>query len=271
MFFAGPATFFFLTQFFQIVQGRDPFEAGLLILPNAAAIVVASVIAPRLEARMGLRATVVVGVSIMALSIVGFTQVAADWNAATEIGLIMVLGFGFGLGLPALTDSVMASVPVEDAGVGSAVNDVSRELGSALGVAILGSFINGIYRSNIDDRLSGQVPDEAVELARDGIGVIAANAPTLPPDVAQISFATASDSFIDAMNSGFWLSAGVMVLAAVVAAVLLPRNARTAQAERESDGLGDAPASAVGSEKIPAVPLEDGLEPVAPVRGSTRP
>ena len=105
MFFAGPATFFFLTQFFQIVQGRDPFEAGLLILPNAAAIVVASVIAPRLEARVGLRATVVVGVSIMALSIVGFTQVAADWNAATEIGLIMVLGFGFGGCRPSPTRS----------------------------------------------------------------------------------------------------------------------------------------------------------------------
>ena len=85
MFFAGPATFFFLTQFFQIVQGRDPFEAGLLILPNAGAIVLASAIAPRMAARLGLRATVVIAVSIMSLAMVGFTQVAADWSATHEM------------------------------------------------------------------------------------------------------------------------------------------------------------------------------------------
>jgi hypothetical protein len=59
--------------------------------------------------------------------------------------------------MPSLTDMVMASVPVEDAGVGSAVNDVSRELGSALGVAILGSFISSIHRSNVEDELGVKV------------------------------------------------------------------------------------------------------------------
>ncbi|MDJ0769617.1 MAG: MFS transporter, partial [Ilumatobacter sp.] len=131
MFFAGPATFFFLTQFFQIIQGRDPFEAGLLILPNAGAIIVASAIAPKLTATIGPKRTVMVALAIMALSMALFTGVAADWSATTEIGIILILGFGFGLGMPALTDSIMAAVPVEDAGVGSAVNDVSRELGSA--------------------------------------------------------------------------------------------------------------------------------------------
>lgn len=69
-----------------------------------------------------------------------FTGVDAGWSATTEIALISLFGLRFGI--PALTDAVMASVPVEDAGVGSAVNDVSRELGSALGVAILGSVIS---------------------------------------------------------------------------------------------------------------------------------
>lgn len=227
MFFAGPATFFFLTQFFQIVQGRDPFEAGLLILPNAGAIVLASVLAPRVAARFGLRATVIASVLIMGFALALFTQVDPSWSAGTEIGVILILGFGFGLGMPALTDSIMASVPVEDAGVGSAVNDVSRELGSALGVAVLGSFINGIYRSNVDDQLAGQAPEEAVELTREGIGVVAAAGSSLPADVAQTTFDAASIAFVDAMNSGFWLSAGVMVVA-----VLLPKRARTDQVER---------------------------------------
>ena len=138
---------------------------------------------------------VMLSVSIMAVSMALFTQVQADWTATTEIAVILVLGFGFGLGMPALTDAIMASVPVEDAGVGSAVNDVSRELGSALGVAVLGSVINGIYRSNVHDELTGVVPDETVELAQEGIGVVAASAPSLAPDIADTTFAASSTAF----------------------------------------------------------------------------
>lgn len=235
MFFAGPATFFFMTQFFQIVQGKDPFEAGLLILPNAAAIVLASGIAPKVTSAIGPKRTVMISTAIMAFAMVLFTQVNADWSAGTEIGAIMVMGFGFGLGMPALTDSIMAAVPVEDAGVGSAVNDVSRELGSALGVAILGSIINGIYRSNVEDQLTGVVPDETVELAQEGIGVVAANLASLPADVGPATFAGASESFIDAMNTGFWFSAAIMGIAVVVAGLLLPNRSRIDQVERAAD------------------------------------
>lgn len=232
MFFAGPATFFFLTQFFQIIQGRDPFEAGLLILPNAAAIIIASAIAPKLAATIGPKRTVMISAGIMAAAMAMFTQVAADWSALQEIGVIMVLGFGFGLGMPALTDSIMAAVPVEDAGVGSAVNDVSRELGSALGVAVLGSVINGIYRGNVRDDLEGRVPAEVVEIAEEGIGVVAATAGSLPPDVADTTFVVAGESFIEAMNTGFWISTLVMAAGVVAAAALIPNRARIDQVER---------------------------------------
>lgn len=235
MFFAGPATFFFLTQFFQIVQGRDPFEAGLLVLPNAGAIVAASAMAPKLAQLMGPRRLVMVSVAIMTVAAALFTGVDAGWEATTAIGLISLFGFGFGLGMPSLTDAVMASVPVEDAGVGSAVNDVSRELGSALGVAVIGSFISSLYRGNVEDQLAGQVPDETIEVAKEGIGVVAASAPTLAPDVAQTTFAGASQAFIDAMNSGFWLSAAVLAAGVAVAGWLLPDRARADQVERESD------------------------------------
>lgn len=234
MFFAGPATFFFLTQFFQIVQGRDPFEAGLLILPNVGSIVIASAIAPRLTGAIGPRRVVMLAASIMAVSMVLFTQVDAGWAAGTEIAVIAILGFGFGLGMPALTDSIMAAVPIEDAGVGSAVNDVSRELGSALGVAVLGSVINGIYRANIDDQLTGVVADDSVEIAQEGIGVVAASMPSLPPGTGPVVFDAAGDAFVEAMNTGFWLSAVVMASGVVLAALLLPNEARATQVEREA-------------------------------------
>ncbi|MEO0492512.1 MAG: MFS transporter [Actinomycetota bacterium] len=239
MFFAGPAVFFFMTQFFQIVQGRDPFEAGLLILPNAGAIVAATALAPAVGRLLGLRWTVVVSVLIMAVAMIAFTQIDPSWSAQREIAWIMVFGFGFGLGMPSLTDSIMAAVPVEDAGVGSAVNDVSRELGSALGVAVLGSFINSLYRSNVADSLDGQVDDETIHLAQEGIGVVAANATSLG-ETGALTFAAASDSFVAAMNDGFWLGAAIMVAAAVGAAVLLPRTLRTEQVERAAEADDDA-------------------------------
>ena len=210
----------------------------------------ASAIAPRVATLIGLRATVVISVLIMTAAMVGFTQVEADWSAGLEIAVILVLGFGFGLGVPSLTDSIKASVPVQDAGVGSAVNDVSRELGSALGVAILGSIINSLYRANVADDLGGVVPEETVELAREGIGVLAAASTSLPADVAQTAVPAAGAAFIDAMNSGFWVSAGVML----VAALLLPRRARVQQVEREQveqADQGDLVPAFAGAEEGP--------------------
>jgi DHA2 family multidrug resistance protein-like MFS transporter len=163
-----------------------------------------------------------------------FTQVDPAWSSTTEIAIIMMLGFGFGLAMPTLTDTIMAAVPVEDAGVGSAVTDVSRELGSALGVAVLGSIINGIYRSNVDDALAGEVDEATVEIAQEGIGVLAGHLPTLPTDTGAVAFGAASDAFVDAMNGGFWFSAGVVGLAVVVAATMLPNRARTEQVARHA-------------------------------------
>ena len=164
----------------------------------------------------------------------------------TMIGYIMIFGFGFGLAAQPLTDTVMAAVPVEDAGIGSAINDVSRELGSALGVAILGSIVSGLYRGNVEDELSGQVPDEVIDIAGEGIGVIGVASQQLPADVASTALAGANQAFIDAMTVGFWFSVGFLLLGAVTAAVLLPDRSRADQVVRvdlddENAQVADAP------------------------------
>lgn len=115
VFFSGIVMFFFLTQFFQLIQGRSPFEAGLMILPNAGAIVIASGIAQYSLPRVGPRRVVATGVAIMAFGTVLFTGVDATTGTLSLILYIMVFGFGFGLAALPLTDTVMAAVPVEDA------------------------------------------------------------------------------------------------------------------------------------------------------------
>ncbi len=233
MFFAGIVTFFFLTQFFQLVQGRDPFETGLLVLPNALAVGAASGIAQLTLPRIGPRRLVAISLAIMATAIALLTRFDADTSTWSAIFHIALFGFGFGLGVQPMTDSVMASVPVEDAGIGSAVNDVSRELGSALGVAIVGAFVSGLYRSNVADELDGVLPDEVVELAGEGLGVAGLAARELEPGQAAALVDGTSRAFIDAMTAGFWLSAACLAAGVVMVLRLVPTTSRTDQVARE--------------------------------------
>ena len=101
--------------------------------------------------------------------------------------------------------------------------------------SVLGSFISSIYRGNVDDQLAGEVPEPVLEAAKEGIGVVAATVPQLPADVGATAFQGASTAFVDAMNSGFWLSAAVLAAGAVVAAWLLPDEVRAHQAVRDTD------------------------------------
>jgi hypothetical protein len=135
--------------------------------------------------------------------------------------------------MPALTDTVMAAVPEADAGIGSAVNDVSRELGGALGIATIGSVVSSLYRSNVNDRLGGVIPDELVEVVGESVGVASAVAVELPSELAATLINGTNLAFIDSMNSGFTISAVVLGFAVVIAFALIPKTMRSEQATAE--------------------------------------
>ena len=231
IFFSLMVTFFFLTQFFQIVQGKSAFTAGAFILPAAGMMLVGAPISAILSKRIGPRALITVaGVAVVG-GLIWLSNLDADSSYLT-IGLgLAAFGFGGGMALAPLTDTVMAAVPVNDAGIGSAVNDVSRELGAALGIAITGSIVSNIYRSNVDDSLSGVVPADLVETIGEGIGVANITAASLPAEVAAAVVQAANTAFIDAFTTGLLVSAGVMVLATVAALVMIPRRMRSSQAD----------------------------------------
>lgn len=250
VFFAGIVLFFFLSQYWQLVQGRSPLKAGLMSLPNAAAIITGSGVAQAMLAKFGPRRIVSTAMVIMGVGVVLFTTVDADTSTLRMIASLMVVGFGFGLAAQPLTDTVMAAVPVEDAGVGSAVNDVSRELGSALGVAIIGSIISHFYRSGINDQLTGQVPASVIDIAREGIGVTHVAAQSLDPAIAARMIAGANTAFIDAMTKGFWISVGFVAVGLIISLTMLPKHVRETQMIRNDDE--HAVAQAVAHHSIPA-------------------
>jgi hypothetical protein len=144
--------------------------------------------------------------------------------------------------MPAMTDTVMAAVPERDAGVGSALNDVSRQLGGALGIAVIGSVVNDAYRSNLSDN-AGTLDPAALHAAGEGIGIASRVAAALPPDAASALTLAANDAFIDAITRGFLISTAVLLAALVVALTMIPRRMRSAQAE-----AADATAEDFGDE-----------------------
>ena len=224
-----------------------------MALPNAAAIITGSAVAQTLLPKVGPRRLVSTAMVIMGTGVALFTTVGTDTSTVRMVATLMVVGFGFGLAAQPLTDTVMAAVPVEDAGVGSAVNDVSRELGSALGVAIIGSIVSHLYRSNIHDRLTGKVPADVVEVASEGIGVVHVAAGSLQPDLATKVIDTANQSFVDAMTTGFWISVGFIGLGLAASLFLLPRTSRETQVVRADGDSFDGELAPAAITTAPAI------------------
>jgi Na+/melibiose symporter-like transporter len=234
--FAMFVTFFFLTQYFQIVQGRSAFEAGLLLVAPAAGMIVGSGVAGKLIHAVGPRVLTLAMVVVVVVPLVLLTGITETTNAGLIAVALGFFGLGAGLGMPAMTDTVMAAVPERDAGVGSALNDVSRQLGGALGVAIIGSVVNDAYRANLADR-AGELDPAIAHAAGDSVGVASHLAANLPPDGAAALTRVANEAYVDAITRGFALSTAVLVAALVVAATMIPRRMRTAQAQAEADAV----------------------------------
>ncbi len=227
-------TFFFLTQFFQIVQGRSALEAGLLIIPTSLAMMFGAPLSGVLVKKIGPRYLVLAMAGAMVTGVMLLTSLEVGSSALAAIIPLTIFGFGAGLGMPALTDTVMAAVPEEDAGVGSAVNDVSRELGGALGIATIGSVVSTLYKANISDALVG-LPADVAELAGESVGVAALTAQQLPAELGASVLEAANSAFVDAMTTGFQISAVILLMAVVIAFTLIPTRMRTSQATVEDD------------------------------------
>src|SRR5262249_9928739 len=229
---------FVITQYFQFIKSYSAFETGVRLLPVAISIAVASIVGPRIVERIGTTTVGVVGLAIFAAGLAW----ASTADAATpyiEIATqMLMLGGGLGLTTAPATESIMGSLSADKAGVGSAVNDTTRELGGTLGVAIVGSVFASIYSS----RLSGSaalanLPVEARATMERSMSAAQRVIAALPQGVVPDVRAAVNTAFLDGLQIGSLVSAGIALTAAVVVAWLLParaRHAATDQAEPEA-------------------------------------
>jgi hypothetical protein len=148
---------------------------------------------------------------------------------------MLLLGTGLGLAGAPATESIMGSLPRNRAGVGSAMNDTAREVGGALGVAIVGSIVSSIYRGRLGDTLPKELPVPATTAARDSLGGALQVSTSLGADGMRLA-TVAKEAFVNAMTQASLVTAAVALLGAVIAARYLPAHAAE---HHEFDNDGD--------------------------------
>lgn len=222
---------FFLSQYLQTVQGYSALDAGLRMIPLAATLAVVSASSARVTGRLGTKRTVALGILISAAGLLFMSQMYGVDTSYTTVALgEIILAGGMGFAVSPATDSIMGSVPVSKAGVGSAMNDTTRQLGGALGVAVLGTIMNGRYLDGIES-LKTALPQLRPDMF-DGISNsiqaahMIASKPEVPAPFAETIIGIADHAFVSGMNDAMLFGAAVMLVNALVVLMILPSRIR---------------------------------------------
>ena len=224
---------FFLPHFLQLVQGDTPLESGLAMLPAAGGLFVTSLLSPRWAERFGTRRVVLAGLVMVTGGLAWAASLTADSAYIHLGGSLGVIGLGLGMVLPQATNGVLASVPRERAGMGSAVNDGVAELGGSLGVAVLGSLLSLGYRNSIEAQIAAagdalvSIPVGVVDAVRESLasGVLAVG--QLPPDVAAPIREAAGAAFVSGMSTALMVATAIVAAGALLAWWLFPSRVTT--------------------------------------------
>ncbi|MEU4820966.1 MFS transporter [Actinomadura sp. NPDC023710] len=219
-FFAFFGFVFIILQYLQLVKGDSALVGALSLVPMALAMMPsARVVAPKLAARLGPRRVITAGLLLVGVGMLVFSLLDEDSTYWLLLAGLIPFGAGMGLAMTPSTASITDALPAEKQGVGSAMNDLARELGGALGIAVLGSLLQSVYRANLD---LGNLPDPAAEQARTSVAV----AVRLGPQAADHARA----AFSDGLQSAF-LTASIALAVTAVAVAILYRAPRREAAE----------------------------------------
>ena len=252
VFFALFGSLFFVSQYLQFVLGYDPLQAGVRLLPIAGALVIAAPLSPLFVARIGTKIVVSIGLVLVAFAMWLFSHVTTT-SGYLLVGIVLVvIGIGMALAMAPATDSIMGSLPPEKAGIGSAVNDTTREIGGALGVAILGSITASSYASSISAspvyKAAAQQSPAGAAALKNSVGAATALASHLPASTAKLVTDAANKAFVDALGHTVIVGAIVAFLGAIVAVIFLPARPIVDEA-----GLGDIDELVIASaRRLPA-------------------
>lgn len=227
-FFALFGFIFLVTQYFQSVRGYGALDTGIRMLPVAGSIAVASLIGARLAVVIGSKLVVALGLVSLSIAFGWAATIEVGTSYSEIVGQMLFLGVGIGLTSVPATEAIMGVVSPDKAGMGSAVNDATREIGGTLGVAVIGSVALSVYRDGLH---GAPLPAQLMDPARDSVGAALAasqHAAASLGDAGTRAAAQLTDlartSFVDGFTTGCIVAAVVTAVAAVLTLIYLPAH-----------------------------------------------
>jgi EmrB/QacA subfamily drug resistance transporter len=224
-FFAAFGFLFLALPYLQLVLGYSPLRAAGALLPMALIVIPLARVAPRIAGRLGVRVTGPLGLGLMATGFAVFSTLGTGSSYWHFLAGLVPFGAGMALSGAPATTAIVASLPRDKQGVASAMNDVSRELGGALGIAVLGSILNTVYRSDLAVHTAG-LPGAAADGARNSLGAARAIGAKLH-DTDLI--ARANTAFAHGISVALLVGALMLVGGALFVALRAPGRAESSE------------------------------------------
>jgi EmrB/QacA subfamily drug resistance transporter len=243
VFFALFGAIFFLTQYLQDVLDYSPLEAGVRMLPIAAGLILGGPMSAKLAGRFGTRNVVAAGLTIVAGALILLSGADVDSGYGLVAASLVLLGLGMGATMAPATESIMSSVPLNHAGVGSAMNDTVRMVGGTLGVAILGSLLSSGYGADMEPAVES-LPPSAADAASDSVGHAGVVADQIGGNAGAALNHAAEAAFTSAMSTTLTVAAATALAGALLALVVLPRQERERAEKRAFAAMQAEPARA---------------------------
>ncbi len=228
--------FLVIVQFLQAGLGYSALRSAAGLLPMAVVMMPLSTVAPTIAERVGFRRTLVVGMGLLTIGLVLLgTMPDVSVGYWSVVPGLLVIAAGVGLAMSPSTAAITSSLPEEKQGVASSLNDTVREMGGAVGIALIGSVLNGAYRSNVESA-TGTLPPELAEAVRGGIGQALAVGAQLDGRGGAALTEAARSAFVDGMTPALLLAAALTGAAALYTALRGPRTAAEAEPRLHPDG-----------------------------------
>jgi len=229
-YFAMFGALFLMSQLLQFVLGYSALDAGIRLLPFALSMSVFATVSTKLVDRFGTKLVVVGGMGIVAVGLLWAASLGHGSTYLDYLPAMVLMGTGIALTWAPTTESIMGSLPAAKAGVGSAVNDTVREVGGALGVAVLGSVLASQYTGAVASS-TAELPAEAGHVAGDSLGGAVVVAQQIGGSAGANLLDAAQAAYIDGFGLALTIAAFVAFAGAAVAAIWLPARASQPAAE----------------------------------------
>jgi MFS family permease len=189
-------------------------------------VVAVSPVGARLAQKTGPRAPIAAGLALATAGLILYASATAGSGAVHYMLAVSVVGTGIGLAMAPATQSIMSALPPAKAGVGSAINDTTRNLGSVLGIAVIGSIVTSAYKAAL---APGHIAAAIPQTARQSVGAATQIADRLPHPLGHELATVAHQAFVHAADRGVLVAAGITLVGTIIAALTLPGPVRATE------------------------------------------